>query len=208
VRKPRRDELWDRTPGGVIVPRRPTLPTRRFIQKWGTAKCCCGGGGFCNYCTGFSETSDVVVTLAGTVTFKWWIFGELHTCVYTLDGVYTLPLTGSIGIYNDEFAIASDTADGWCLQGNLLVYVQFICGPDTYGINTQATFRAGTGASERVQEIWFKDEFSYSGSGSGDCMAKFWNAQGDPFTCGNIIYETADAFLQSGTWGTFTVSSS
>jgi hypothetical protein len=42
VRKPRRDELWDRTPGGVIVPRRPTLPTRRFIQKWGTVQDCCG----------------------------------------------------------------------------------------------------------------------------------------------------------------------
>lgn len=41
MRKPRRDERWYRTPGGLIVPRRPTLPTRRFIQKWGTAKCCC-----------------------------------------------------------------------------------------------------------------------------------------------------------------------
>jgi hypothetical protein len=41
VRKPGRDDLWDRTPGGVIVPRRPTLPTRRFIGKLGMAVDCC-----------------------------------------------------------------------------------------------------------------------------------------------------------------------
>lgn len=41
MRKPRTDELWDRTPGGVIVPRRVGLPTRRFIQKWGQVPCCC-----------------------------------------------------------------------------------------------------------------------------------------------------------------------
>lgn len=41
MRKPRRDDRWDRTLGGLIVPRRVGLPTRRFIQKWGTAKCCC-----------------------------------------------------------------------------------------------------------------------------------------------------------------------
>jgi len=42
VRKPRRDEMWDRSPGGVIVPRRVTLPTRRHIGWLGTAKDCCG----------------------------------------------------------------------------------------------------------------------------------------------------------------------
>ena len=41
MRKPRINELWDRTPGGVIVPRQARLPTRRFIQKMGTVQCCC-----------------------------------------------------------------------------------------------------------------------------------------------------------------------
>lgn len=38
----RGDDRWDRTPGGLFVPRRPTLPTRRFVMgKFGGIKDCC-----------------------------------------------------------------------------------------------------------------------------------------------------------------------
>jgi hypothetical protein len=50
VRKPRPDERWERTDGGLIVPRRPTLPTRRYIQKWGQVPCCCDVEEACNPC--------------------------------------------------------------------------------------------------------------------------------------------------------------
>lgn len=44
MRKPRRDDLWDRTPGGLIVPRRVGLPTRRYIGKLGMVVDCCEEG--------------------------------------------------------------------------------------------------------------------------------------------------------------------
>jgi len=36
------DDRWERTGGGLFVPRRPTLPTRRYVVgKLGGIKCCC-----------------------------------------------------------------------------------------------------------------------------------------------------------------------
>lgn len=64
MKKPRRDELWDRTPGGLIVPRRPTLPTRRFIQKWGQVQDCCSAPG-CEPIWDGSRPASISVSIEG-----------------------------------------------------------------------------------------------------------------------------------------------
>ncbi len=56
MRKPRRNELWDRTPGGLAIPRRPGLPTKRFIQKLGMTKDCCGGKTCETFCASRPDT--------------------------------------------------------------------------------------------------------------------------------------------------------
>lgn len=62
MRHPRRDELWDRTPGGVIVPRRVGLPTRRFIGKLGMVVDCCETSVQCSDCP---YPEEFILTIAG-----------------------------------------------------------------------------------------------------------------------------------------------
>jgi hypothetical protein len=57
------DPRWNRTEAGLIVPRKPTLPTRRYIQHLGTAQCCCGQDGNCLF-TG-DTPSSVSVEVSG-----------------------------------------------------------------------------------------------------------------------------------------------
>jgi len=59
------DERWERTEAGLLVPRRPTLPTRRHIQHLGTAQCCCEGDS-CGLFTG-SAPASVSLEVAGGV---------------------------------------------------------------------------------------------------------------------------------------------
>jgi len=53
MRKPQRDDRWDRTPGNLFLPKRPTLPTRRYVMGLlGGIKDCCGEDlGPCGECT-------------------------------------------------------------------------------------------------------------------------------------------------------------
>ena len=63
------DDPWERTTGGLVVPRRPTLPTRRHIQQHGTAKeCCVPICGPCYEGAEFAgiETSVAVLDIIGT----------------------------------------------------------------------------------------------------------------------------------------------
>jgi len=66
VRKPRHDDRWDRTPTGLIVPRRPTLPTRRYINPLGSTSCECCGEDTCEIWT-TSKPASVVFTIADLV---------------------------------------------------------------------------------------------------------------------------------------------
>jgi hypothetical protein len=62
----RGDDRWDRTPGGLFVPRRPTLPTRRFVMgKWGGIKCCCGGAVACPACVGSVASANISASVSG-----------------------------------------------------------------------------------------------------------------------------------------------
>lgn len=73
-----RDDRWDRTPGGVIVPRRVGLPTRRFIQKWGQVQCCCTTTApGCEFCALVDDCYSVEAVIAssscwsgGTMSFE------------------------------------------------------------------------------------------------------------------------------------------
>ncbi len=62
---------WDRTAGGLYVPGRPSLPTRRYLQRMGAAKDCCNvtpppgcwavafsgiANDTCTYCSGYNKT--------------------------------------------------------------------------------------------------------------------------------------------------------
>lgn len=60
------DPRWERTPGGLYLPRRPTLPTRRFIQKMGAAEDCCGGTfGPCVACDGNYAPLTLIAVVSG-----------------------------------------------------------------------------------------------------------------------------------------------
>lgn len=66
-RRPPNDDRWDRTTGGVIVPRRGvSLPTRRWIGWMGGAKDCCGGGAAaCQACVGSVASANISASVSG-----------------------------------------------------------------------------------------------------------------------------------------------
>lgn len=55
MRRPAVDDRWDRA-CNLIIPRRPTLPTRRYLQKMGAAPDCCSQGGPAICCDGLYNT--------------------------------------------------------------------------------------------------------------------------------------------------------
>ena len=59
-RRQQSDQRWDRTDGGLLIPRRPVVPTRRFVQKMGSAHECCGSP-----CAGCNYPDDLLITISG-----------------------------------------------------------------------------------------------------------------------------------------------
>jgi hypothetical protein len=176
-----RDDRWDRTPGGLIVPRRPTLPTRRFIQKWGPAKCCCTdatGGDDCVFC-------DVDIT----ITVDWPGFSGGSGCgpaagTYLLSGV----LTGSV----------NQCAQGRIFSGgyDFAVYLYAVSG-------THVDWDYGYGDIELIVDCTAYDEYVFYRSTSplstnGSFIAcedfestlELWNYDGSAAGCRDYAPET------------------
>lgn len=200
-----RDDRWDRTPGGLFVPRRPTLPTRRFIQWLGVAKDCCEGGEtVCPFCVDHSETPELTLTLTGVIAYRYWLFGNLIECFLTIDDSYALPRDPDplVGIWTDTFNVTGGTGCGGVLE----LSITFLCDDDSFTILTTASFTPQNGGLTGPTVINFVDAYDYTGSGSGDCMTRAFSEQGSPLSCTNVASETADGYLLSAAWSDFSIA--
>jgi hypothetical protein len=168
------DPRWDRTPGGLFVPRRPAFPTRRFIQKLGTAKDCCTPPG-CTYCED-GTTADLLVSIA---------------CTYNM-GYYG-------GSFDDTFSLSGGGGPGgggwdgsfWIPGGlampQLYLSAAFHCAADWVSIVLTAFIRTNPAGN------WIVDAsagYGYDGSGApvhhtystpgvGECVDRYITDHGD-----------------------------
>lgn len=102
---PRPDPRWDQRPSGLVLPR-TVGKTRRFIQKFGQAQCCCGEDKtYCDYCgTTYPSSMTIIVAglgdgfcsgLNGNYTVHWhdcsvWHENGWDDCTYPAQGEYSM----------------------------------------------------------------------------------------------------------------------
>ena len=173
-RRQRIDERWERTPGGLLVPSRPTLPTRRFIQKWGQAVCCCDvappqclcmsviidgvANGTCAECDAINRDTDHAWRLAHVSENHW-------SC--TVDEFCGVCGDTTIALnYDPDTGIWTATAAGitWQAEGN-------DCGS------------LGAG----LELIFVEDDGVCDGSGSTATIALHTITEAQPCECGCVV---------------------
>jgi hypothetical protein len=186
MRHPRRDELWDRTPGGVIVPRRVGLPTRRFIGKLGMVVDCCGGQTCETFCANHPDTiyADFAeLDLAGRAGGC--SEGDCNLAETLIAADYT-----SAGGYCSQWYYQSSTPPPFCSSGvfgyhlslNVILYcegtyVEYVV---MYGVNnlfvggTNVEYRANLTLSSQTQAQLFAagivcDYYSSGVTGTNPC---------------------------------------
>lgn len=90
MRRPVLDDRWQRTPGNLLVPRRPMLPTRRYIQKMGAAKECCEVLACVDPPYTGTIPAQLQVDIEGTTAGEC----DAESCA-ALDGTYVVPYSGT-----------------------------------------------------------------------------------------------------------------
>lgn len=198
------DGLWDRTPGGLIVPR-PTLPTRRFIQKMGSGHDCCLSSVWpsCTFCNHHDDTVSLFLDVVATVTYS--------TYTWTLDGTYELT-TKTAGSYHEMGWSDSFTAleDGAGPSRDLLIIVSFTCGADptppplgTSGFFV-AVYLKDSGVTKARGDYQTFPFPSYTTPGYDDCVTRYFNDYGTPVALTHTTYYAATGYV--GTWGAASIS--
>jgi hypothetical protein len=200
MRKPRIDHRWDRTPTGLIVPRRPTLPTRRFLNPLGSTSCeCCGVGVGCQYC-GYHDTDDILVTVDIDVSWS--------TCTLSVSDTFALvqgtcPLSGCTWSYQSGDAqVCAGVA-----KFKFALAIEYLCGDLGEGSQWRLSgtvSRAlwefiGWGSWVLVHSVFKGNEVTYTTADTGDCLTRALTDISDPLTFPDTLLP--DYFL-SGVTGT------
>lgn len=199
------DDLWDRKPGGLIVPR-PTLPTRRFIGKLGMAKDCCLSSAWpvCIFCNHHDDTISLFLDLVATVKYS--------SYTWTLDGTYELT-TKTAGSYHEMGWSDSFTAleDGGGPSRELWISMGFTCGADPNPdppIGSVGFFGAvylkDFGVTKARGDYQTYPHPTYSTPGYDDCVTRYFNDYGTPVVLTQTTYYFA--FGYTGTWGAASIS--
>lgn len=95
------DDQWERTTGGLIVPRRGvSLPTRRWIGWMGGVKDCCEETDPITCCAcSYLPSSDVTITLDSAIEFSWEYTcadSTVLSCTGILEGPLLLSKSGGL----------------------------------------------------------------------------------------------------------------
>ena len=138
----RGDDRWERTHGGLFLPKRPTLPTRRFLTPLGTFQDCCTATlpVTCCACNSMPD-SDITVSLDSAIEFSWSYTcadSNVLSCDGTISGPFLVPQIGAsswgTGVFNFDQTVTSansccPTSDTDCCipQMTLRVDLSFFC---------------------------------------------------------------------------------
>lgn len=192
MRKPRTDERWDRTDAGLIVPRRPAFPTRRFIGWMGVAKDCCPATQECQYCADIT-TNDLLIGISGTFNSN--VFNDTYT------------ISGSSG---DTGGVAWSASFPMYWGGiptyELYLNMQWLCATSptmTFTFYLQAAIRS-IATHVISARAWYNYEdgaatlFQYATSGDGECVDRYITDHtdelplGDTYAAGGVTATWSD----------------
>ena len=135
------DDRWERTGAGLFVPRRPTLPTRRFVVgKLGGIKCCCANPLGCDYSNGpFVGTAptSILLDVSGVVN------DVCEKCAW-MNGSWEIPWWsassggGACAVYYTHVFDAEESDRDTCCY-------PFTSDPDVYSVSVSFTINTSSG---------------------------------------------------------------